>query len=1216
MSDDDRGENGVDGAQMIDGISTEVIDLFPNEEPSDETGNTTYDGDLDDDNVNETVDLGFTIERVAIGDMVWMDVDYDGIYESDTDMAMADVVVELYEAGDTPGEDDPVATEVTSPSGAFLFDELIEGEYFIHIPASEFAEGEPLEDKQSSIGNGGDDATDQDADENGVDGDHRTAGISSAVINLFPNEEPSDESSTADYPGELDDDNVNLTVDFAFEYERVAMGNVIFMDVDYDGLYDPTIDMGVDGVIVELYESGDVAGTDDPVVTAVTSAAGHYLFDELTAGNYYVHVPATEFAEGAPLEDRESAPGNGGDDTTDDNADENGVDGDQTTAGISSGIINLFPNKEPSDETGDSTYDGDLDDDNVNETVDLGFTLERVGIAVCVWMDVDNDGEFIKDNDMVIQGVQVELFDENQNPMTDTPIETTTTNEEGVFVFDQIEEGTYVTYIPSSEFETDMPMDGFQPMFAQAGFEPIGMGVSSDPITLYPNEQPTDDDEDKYDGELDDDNVDTDMDQGFEYQRVSIGNLVFLDQDENGSYEENMDSVLSGITIQLYEAGQIPGVDTPVLTEITDDDGHYLFDTILAKDYFIHIPAEEFSVGSALDFQRSASPEGGDDQVDDNADENGLNELDQGGVSSVVFNVIPNKEPVLESGTGSYRGILDDDNTNMSIDFGFVTRFFDLALIKNLHPNSPTPIIGGEVWYELQVTNQGTETAYDVVLADYVPSGLILNDPDWVMEGDTAFLTNVIDMIPAGNTVSVDIIFTISPSLPQGELVNNAEIYFASEIAGSGINASDNDSTPGSEDGSTQDPEDNDITDNLGSDDYDGSRICIVDYQVAAPRVEMSCQSQDAIDASFQEWLNQFVVFGCDHRGSFRDTPVAPDLCGGISEAIWELRDANDDVVMTQSSIFEVIADSVAPSCPSDWDITVPVGSGVCFVEPYADAEEAFEVNSSLSPDNCSDPADIIMTMNEQLDAAPACANGIFYESRTVTRTYSFTDACGNQSESCPQTITYEFGECQTLNTFGIVGVSGETSLVVPSGCDLPTITVTEVEQGVCGYAEYMWLVSTEEDLEGNPIIPTNLNLGTTWTIVEGENEAFLNPEAINQNTYFVRCARNFSCCIYGESNIVSFKIDESSTCPVDIDDEVQRFEDCDNPIILQSPTSDYFEAQQMIFITNREAIISNRSGERSNVTIDAKQGVLGRSGLEVLQGAALEIYLEGCKED
>ena len=133
-------------------------------------------------------------------------------------------------------------------------DRLIEGEYFIHIPSSEFAEGEPLEDKQSSIGSGGDDATDQESDENGVDANHTVDGISSVIIDLFPNEEPSDESTTADYTGNLDDDNVNLTVDFAFEYERVAIGNVVFMDTNYDGVFEEDTDMGVDGVVVELYE--------------------------------------------------------------------------------------------------------------------------------------------------------------------------------------------------------------------------------------------------------------------------------------------------------------------------------------------------------------------------------------------------------------------------------------------------------------------------------------------------------------------------------------------------------------------------------------------------------------------------------------------------------------------------------------------------------------------------------------------------------------------------------------------------------------------------------------------------------------------------------------------------------------------------------------------------------------------------------------------------
>ena len=393
-TDDDMDENGIDGDQTTDGISSEIIDLFPNDEPSGESGDTSYGGMLDDDNVNETVDFGFSVERVALGNIVWMDNDYNGIYESGTDMLLEDVIVELYADGDTAGVSMPIATDTTDAMGAYLFDQLTEGEYFVHIPASEFAMGEPLEDKQSSAGNGGDDATDDDMDENGIDGDQTIDGISSSVIDLYPNEEPSGETGEGNYPGTLDDDNVNMTVDFSFEYERVAIGNIVFMDNNYDSDYDAGTDMVIADVIVELYAAGDTAGVSTPVATDTTDAGGYYLFDELIEGEYFVHIPASEFAMGEPLEDKESTPGNGGDDGTDDDMDENGIDGDQTTDGISSDIIDLFPNDEPSGETGDTSYGGMLDDDNVNETVDFGFSIERVALGNIVWMDNDYNGMY------------------------------------------------------------------------------------------------------------------------------------------------------------------------------------------------------------------------------------------------------------------------------------------------------------------------------------------------------------------------------------------------------------------------------------------------------------------------------------------------------------------------------------------------------------------------------------------------------------------------------------------------------------------------------------------------------------------------------------------------------------------------------------------------------------------------------------------------------
>jgi len=264
--------------------------------------------------------------------------------------------------------------------------------------------------------------------------------------------------------------------------------------------------------------------------------------------------------------------------------------------------------------------------------------------------------------------------------------------------------------------------------------------------------------------------------------------------------------------------------------------------------------------------------------------------------------------------------------------------------------------------------------------------------------------------------------------------------------------------------------------------------------------------------------------------------------------------------------------------------------------------------------EGCGVPGSISVSFEDEL--VPINCTSQFTE-RSVVRTYEFVNSqTGEIFSICPQEIVYQIDACQPLTSFGVIGVEGATSVNVPSGCDLPTISVQEEEQGGCGFVEYMWLVSTESDPAGNPIIPRDENLGTTWLIIEGENDPTLNPGVITDDTHYVRCARNFSCCGFGESNIVSFRLDNAATCPVDTADGVQTIVDCANPVILSSPANDFFGAEQMMFVTDKEATISNRTGNGANITIDAKLGVLGNPGLEMHRGAAFEIYVEGCKED
>lgn len=117
---------------------------------------------------------------------------------------------------------------------------------------------------------------------------------------------------------------------------------------------------------------------------------------------------------------------------------------------------------------------------------------------------------------------------------------------------------------------------------------------------------------------------------------------------------------------------------------------------------------------------------------------------------------------------------------------------FDLALHKNLI--SPAPFVpGGQVTFRISVTNEGDLAAQTLTIRDYIPLGLTLTDPDWTANGSTATYNTTITNLQPGQTVDVDITFTISASHTGGTIVNFAEVGSATNSLG----IADVDSTPG-----------------------------------------------------------------------------------------------------------------------------------------------------------------------------------------------------------------------------------------------------------------------------------------------------------------------------------------------------------------------------------------------------------------------------------
>jgi SdrD B-like domain/GEVED domain len=737
---DDNGDENGQNTPISGGIASGVIDLQPNAEPISETGAGTYTGTLDDNNVNMTVDFGFRSEKVALGNLVFMDTNADSKFTSGTDMALDNVIVWLFKSGDDPATATPTAKDTTSGGGFYLFDQLDAGQYFVFIPASEFATGKALNNKVSASAQGGDIATDDNGDENGQN-TPISGGIASGVIDLQPNAEPTSETGAGTYTGLLDDNNVNMTVDFGFRSEKVALGNLVFMDTNADIKFTSGTDMALDNVIVWLFKSGENPATATPTAKDTTSGGGFYLFDQLDAGQYFVFIPASEFATGKALNNKVSTSAQGGDTTTDDNSDENGQN-TPVSGGIASGVIDLQPNAEPTSETGAGTYTGTLDDNNVNMTVDFGFRSEKVALGNLVFMDTNADSKFTSGTDMALDNVIVWLFKSGDDPATATPTAKDTTSGGGFYLFDQLDAGQYFVFIPASEFATGKALNNKVSASAQGGDTttddngdengqntPVSGGIASGVIDLQPNAEPTSETgAGTYTGTLDDNNVNMTVDFGFRSEKVALGNLVFMDTNADSKFTSGTDMTLDNVIVWLFKSGDDPATATPTAKDTTSGGGFYLFDQLDAGQYFVFIPASEFAAGKALNNKVSASAQGGDTTTDDNGDENGQNTPVSGGIASGVIDLQPNAEPTSETGAGTYTGTLDDNNVNMTVDFGFK----QLCTTQLVLAPDPMPDGYVNVPYSVQVTATGGNPPYNFIwfpgsAGGQIPDGLTMD---------------------------------------------------------------------------------------------------------------------------------------------------------------------------------------------------------------------------------------------------------------------------------------------------------------------------------------------------------------------------------------------------------------------------------------------------------------------------------------------------------
>ncbi|MDB6076239.1 MAG: hypothetical protein JWO89_3879, partial [Verrucomicrobiaceae bacterium] len=373
LGDDDTGEKGLDmPAPELTGVRCDPVTLVAGHAPTGltfETGLDSISDDAADSEIDLTVDFGFYI-RVGLGNLVFFDANGDGV--ANTGEGVANVTVQLYHDWQTPEQDLPIGSTITSSTGKYQFIDLPPGYYVIHIPKTMFQTGKPLSGYMSiAEGRVGDD----DVGEDGLnDTTPSQQGVSSAPVLLMAGTAPTSLNGETGFDSIADDSidsAIDLTVDFGFQ-RPVSIGNMVFFDANNNGHYDTG--EGVANVQVQLYFTDSTPGFSVPVRSSLTDSSGHYRFGSLSGGNYFVYIPATQFGMGQPLFNTMSIPGaaTGG---TDDNVGEDGQDsGNPSATGIRSGDVLLQAGSCPTGESGYQDAGDSTNDVDSNMTIDLGFT--------------------------------------------------------------------------------------------------------------------------------------------------------------------------------------------------------------------------------------------------------------------------------------------------------------------------------------------------------------------------------------------------------------------------------------------------------------------------------------------------------------------------------------------------------------------------------------------------------------------------------------------------------------------------------------------------------------------------------------------------------------------------------------------------------------------------------------------------------------------------
>ena len=212
-------------------------------------------------------------------------------------------------------------------------------------------------------------------------------------------------------------------------------------------------------------------------------------------------------------------------------------------------------------------------------------TLGAIGDRI--WIDADGDG--VQDaGEAGVPGVELELLGPGPDGVfgtaDDAVLSTTTTDEHGNYIFDDLDPDAYQVRVATSNFAGGGALE----TYTQTG-DPDQTGVpatladnlTTTPIVLGPGD------------------VYVNADFGYQVPGggSDIGDTVFVDFDADGVQDAGEDGI-AGVTVSLLADTDNDGIpDSVVATTTTDENGNYLFPGLPAEEYQVVVTDAENVLG-------------------------------------------------------------------------------------------------------------------------------------------------------------------------------------------------------------------------------------------------------------------------------------------------------------------------------------------------------------------------------------------------------------------------------------------------------------------------------------------------------------------------------------------------------------------------------------------------------------------------------------------